>query len=184
MSEILSKGAYAIRLGKMPSAVSNWIARGKLTGAALTADGRIVVEEADRQLGLSVDPGRGRPSISDLVSPPALRAIDRDEPQSLAQVRLQRETLALEAQQRAAATERGELMRVDEASRAWAAELEDLLLATEQFVVDLPAKLGEPTREAVDVARREWREFRRRRAEQMSAPAAVGDPRQGNGHAA
>lgn len=168
MSEIISKGAFAIRVGKMPSAVSNWIARGKLGGAALTADGRVVVDEALRQLGLSVDSGRGRPSTGDLIPAPALP--ERDEPRSLAKVRLERETLQLEAQQRAAAIERGELVRADEVSRRWSAELDELLLSIEQFVVDLPGKLG-LGRDAVDIARREWREFRRRRAEQASAAA-------------
>lgn len=173
--EILSKGQFAIRCGKMPSAVSNWIARGKIAGAALTADGRIVVDEALRQLGQTVDPGNGRPSIADLASPPPPTAFSRADPvESLAKVRLARETLALEAQQRAAAIERGELMRVDEASRAWAAELEDLLLATEQFIIDLPAKFG-LGREAAETARHAWREFRRRRVEQL-AEGKAGDP--------
>lgn len=177
MSEVISKGAFAIRLGKMPSAVSNWIARGKLAGAALTADGRISVEEALRQLRLNVDPGIGRPSTGDLstaampAAPPAAPEMSSSEPagqQTLAQLRLARERLSLEAQERAAAIERGELVRAAEASRAWAAELEDLVIAVEQFVIDLPTKLG-LGREAVDTARREWREFRRRRAEQASA---------------
>ena len=160
--EVLSKGAYAIARGKMPSWLSNNLARGKLTADALTSDGRILVEEADRQLGLAIDPGRGRPAAAPLaVNDPAT---------SLAEVRLQRERLNLEAQERNAAIERGELVRVDEVTRAWAKEIEDLLLSIEQFMVDLPGKFG-LGRDAIDIARREWREFRARRAEQAASLA-------------
>lgn len=163
MSEAISKSAYAIRHGVAPSAVSNWIARRKLSGAALTADGRIVVEEADRQLDLTIDPARGRPS-----PPPRGRGDDGKD--TLAALRIERETLALEAGRRAAALDAGELVNAAAAAKAWATELDDLLAAVELFVTDLPPKLG-LGREAVDLVRREWRDFRRRRAQQAEAAA-------------
>lgn len=174
-SETVSKGAFAIMLGRMPSAVSNWIARGKIWGPAITADGKIVVDEALRQLGLTIDPGRGRPDLAKPPIPAPPPAPDED-PDTLAQVRLAREKLALEAQQRAAAIERGELVRAEEVSRLWASELGDLILAVEQWAVDLPAKLG-LGRDAVDLVRREFREFRARRAEQAAAATAAEDDR-------
>ena len=175
MAELISKSAFAVRRGVAASAVSNWIARGKLTGAALTADGDINVEEAERQLGQTVDPGRGAPRPA--PSPEPTRAAIPSEPTdaaaaSLAAIRLRSEGLKLEAQERQAGLERGELARVDEMKRAWAAELDDLLAATEWFVTELPIKLG-LGRDGVDAARREWREFRRRRADQAEATRAA-----------
>jgi len=171
MPEILSKSAFAVRRGVGTGAVSNWIARGKLSGAALTADGQIAVEEAERQLAATIDPGRGAP-----VPPPAPRGGTTpeadDQAASLARVRLRSETLKLEAQERQAAVERGEYVRAEEAGRLWAAELADLLAAIELFVLELPVKLGQG-RDGVDIARREWREFRRRRAEQAEVGHAA-----------
>lgn len=171
MSEIVTKSEFAKRVGKLPSAVSNWIARGKLSGSALTADGRIVVDEALRQLDMTVDPGRGAP-------PPAMRpAADaaQPEPGSLAALRIRRETLAIEQAERQAAIERGELVQSDAVARQWSGELEELLAAVELLFIELPAKLGLGTREAVETARREWREFRRRRAEAARAAQGARD---------
>ncbi len=231
MPLVMSKSAFAARCGVATSAVSNWISRGKLSGTALTADGQIAVEEAERQLAQSIDPGRGAPrlgwagdgvgaaaagpmtvpaavagdtpagsaaaaaaassvagaaasSVAAAASPvapvgpvavaavapagPLLAAEAADAQATLANLRLRRETLALEEQERKAALDRGELARVDDMTRLWAAELEDLLAAVELFVLELPVKLGQG-REGVDTARREWREFRRRRAEQSEA---------------
>src|SRR5437763_15484817 len=41
MAETLSKADLAVRLGVKPSAVSNYIARGKLTAPALRSDGTV-----------------------------------------------------------------------------------------------------------------------------------------------
>lgn len=166
MPDVISKSAFAVRRGVAPSAVANWIARGKLTGAALTADGQINVEEAERQLGETIDPGRG----SHAATPRQEAGNDTAAP--LAKVRLAREELALAEAQRKAAVEAGELVRADEAKRAWAKELDDLVSAVELFVTELPIKLG-LGREAVDIARREWREFRRRRADQAETARAA-----------
>jgi hypothetical protein len=54
---LLSKSEYARARQVKACAVSNWIRRGKLSGAALV-DGRIDSEAADQQLGLTVDPVR------------------------------------------------------------------------------------------------------------------------------
>lgn len=167
MPDVISKSAYAARRGVATSAVSNWIARGKLTGAALTADGQINAEEADRQLGQTVDPGRG----AQAATPRPAAAAD-PVVASLADVRLQREQLSLDQARRQAAIDAGELVRADDAKRAWAKELDDLISAVELFVTELPTKLG-LGREAVEQARREWREFRRRRADQAEAPRAA-----------
>ena len=61
MSEVVTRGEFAARAGRSPSAVNRWVERGQLSGAALTADGRIVVDEAEAQLARSLNPWRGRP---------------------------------------------------------------------------------------------------------------------------
>jgi hypothetical protein len=171
MTDAISKSAFAAHRGVGTSAVSNWIARGQLAGAALTEDGQINVEEADRQLGVAVDPGRGAPAAG--ASASRGQGQEDDTAATLAQIRLRKETLALEQQERSAALDRGELMRVDDARRAWASELDDLVAATELFVVELPVKLGLTGRESVEIARREWRAFRARRAEQADHDRAA-----------
>ena len=175
MPDVMTKSAFAAHRGVMTSAVSNWIARGKLSGPALTADGRIAVEEAERQLGRTVDPGRGAPPAPTATPRPVAGTEANEQVEQLADLRLRSEKLKLEKQERAAEEEklaaaqrRGELMHVDEARRIWAAELDELLAAVEVFVVELPTALG-LGRDAVDTARRAWRDFRRRRSEQAEA---------------
>ena len=71
MAETLSKADLAVRLGVKPSAVSNYIARGKLTAPALRSDGTVDVALALRQLGKSLDlalsTGRGAPAAAAIV---------------------------------------------------------------------------------------------------------------------
>jgi len=55
MLEIMTKIQFARHVGVKRSTVSSWIARRKLSGAALTADGRILVDEATRQLASRLD---------------------------------------------------------------------------------------------------------------------------------
>ena len=56
MIEVISRGEFAARAGRSPSAVNRWVERGQLSGAALTADGRIVVDEAEAQLARDPQP--------------------------------------------------------------------------------------------------------------------------------
>lgn len=60
---ITSKSTFARHRGVSRQSVSKMIAAGRIGGAALTPDGRIVVAEADRQLG---------PVTSSEDAPPAL----------------------------------------------------------------------------------------------------------------
>lgn len=153
-----------MRVGRQPSAVSKWLARGQLTGEAVTADGRINVAEADRQLGIVLDPGRGRPPEQDLLPRPP------GDDATLAQLRIRKERLVVEARERAAAIERGELVRAADVALVWAKELDNLLSAIDLFIAELPAKLGLGLgRDAVTAARREWSEFRQRRAAQIDS---------------
>lgn len=184
MATVETKSEFAARIGKLPSAVSNYISRGKLTGLALTADGRINVEEALQQLGANVDPGRGNPAHlfaaagdaavlpqqPELPVAPAAAAHKPVDPvaAALGDIRLRRAQLDLDDAERKAAVDRDELIPAVEARRQWTAQLEDLIASMEMFVLDLPTKLG-LDRDGALAVREEWRRFRERQADQAAA---------------
>jgi hypothetical protein len=61
MLGLVSKSEYARLRGRAPSAVSNWIAEGKLKPPALVGSGpraKVDVAQADRQLGALLDLGQ------------------------------------------------------------------------------------------------------------------------------
>lgn len=61
MKTIVTKGEFAAMKGRGPSAVSNWIADGKISPAALVGTGvraRIWVEQAERDLARNLDPSQ------------------------------------------------------------------------------------------------------------------------------
>lgn len=61
MKTIVTKCEFAAMKGRKPSALSNWIADGKITAAALVGSGvraRIWVEQAERDLARSLDPSQ------------------------------------------------------------------------------------------------------------------------------
>jgi hypothetical protein len=71
LKTVVTKAAYAALKGRTPSAVSNWIAAGKITAAALIGEGNracIWVERADAELARTLDPaqqaGQARPVTS------------------------------------------------------------------------------------------------------------------------
>jgi hypothetical protein len=102
-AEIISKSAYAERLGVAPSAISNYVARGKLTAPALRHDGMIDVALADAQLGLNLDLIRsaGRGARPEMISGPSPEdaALDRGAARSLLRARAAvAEAAALKAQ--------------------------------------------------------------------------------------
>ncbi|MFG1262350.1 hypothetical protein [Xanthobacter aminoxidans] len=61
MKTIITKGEFAKLKGRAPSAISNWIADGRITAAALVGSGvraRIWVEQAERDLARNLDPSQ------------------------------------------------------------------------------------------------------------------------------
>lgn len=61
MKTIITKGEFAKLKGRAPSAISNWIADGRITPAALVGSGvraRIWVEQAERDLARNLDPSQ------------------------------------------------------------------------------------------------------------------------------
>ncbi len=76
---ILTKTDYAAYRGVTPAALSQWLSKGRLSGAAIVGQGRnarINVQVADQQLMHTLDLGQqfargGQPDTSRLASPPA-----------------------------------------------------------------------------------------------------------------
>ena len=159
---LVSKGKFAEMVGRTPAAVSQWIAGGKLSGAALVGEGRFAqvnVEVALQQLGITLDLGQQLAQSAPILSgatipapaaapasaepslfsqpqqlPPAPVPVDDDQRRLLA-ARADREELA-RAKDIAAAKERdGEWMVTAEAEEAWSAQLARIVQAMESWLV-------------------------------------------------
>jgi hypothetical protein len=114
MATIVTKREYARMKQRCPSAISNWIAAGRLTPAALIGSGmraRIWVEQADRDLARRLDPGQQdaqeHPIVADASSSLSngssggLEVVDEVRQARLDQLRLQNQKLAEDAALRA-----------------------------------------------------------------------------------
>lgn len=143
-SEIVTKGEFAQLVKRAPSAVSNWIAAGKLSGAALEGEGRsarIVVPEALRQLGMRLDVGQqlaqARPVTSGGASakaPPEFRAAVGDAQERLATAKAEREELALERERAEAKARDGAWLPKMQARAEFAAALHQVIRTTEVWL--------------------------------------------------
>jgi transposase len=167
MPLLLSKSAFAARRGVGSSTISNWIARGRLTGAALTADGQINVEEAERQLGSTLDLSRSEGAIAVHREENAPRSEGADGPASLREKLL---ALELERKRRTMAAEQGVYIRADQVEAQMGRTLAQLIAAIENWIPDLVAELGGGAEELA-TARRSWRHFRERQADDADARA-------------
>lgn len=190
MNDVVSKGEFAAMVQRGPSAVSNWIADGKLGGPALVGEGRrqrIRVDAALQQLGLSLDTGQqmaqarpllGRPTAS--AAPPAgtVPLGEVDELQ-LRQARAKTEIAEATARKgrEDADLRRGRYMLADEARAELARRLSGLLAGVETFHRDVARKIAEQTgaseNEVRAVIRGEFRVWRERRAAQAEAQRAA-----------
>jgi hypothetical protein len=182
---LLSKSEYARARLVKPCVVSNWIRRGKLSGAALV-DGRIDSEAADRQLALTVDPvlqasrPRGRPQTQPAASP-----IDFSAAADLLRARA---TMAGVQAQRAwieLQREKGRYTLTEEAQAKCAKMLSEFLLSVEQSLTDLAETLRLGNDGAVEL-RRWWRRqrvdaARANREKATTQPQFIEDPDFGRG---
>ncbi|HEY2539123.1 MAG TPA: hypothetical protein VGI28_06440 [Stellaceae bacterium] len=145
---VLSKSSFAVRRGVTKSAVSRWLRYGFISGAALTADGKmIVVAEAEAQLAARIDPGRGRPPRAQYMSASPLPALAR----CAAAVAAEEQLVAIEH-------------RLADAERRLTAAIEfgdELMDELDRWLDELPAKLGLGP-DMVEILCRERGEFRRR----------------------
>lgn len=194
MNDVVSKGEFAAMVQRGPSAVSNWIADGKLGGPALVGEGRrqkIRVDAALQQLGLTLDTGQqmaqarpllqfggGRPTAS--AAPPAgVVPLGEVDELQLRQARAKTEIAEATARKgrEDADLRRGRYMLADEARAELARRLSGLLAGVETFHRDVARKIAEQTgvseNEVRAVIRSEFRIWRERRAAQAEAQRAA-----------
>jgi len=142
MKTIITKGEFARRKSRTPSAISNWIAEGKITPAALIGQGnraRIWVEQAEQDLAQSLDVSQqmaqetpvlaAKPDASDGEGPTAddhlvrerrARALKAEADAGLSQLRQAREA--------------GRWIETHEAQRQWGRELAKIVGELETFL--------------------------------------------------
>lgn len=194
----MSKSAYAKYRGRGPSAVSNWIATGRLTDDAFDGPGRnalVIVEIADRQLAENLDPGQQAGNGAGLAAqlpsgtgapdtpaaspaPQQLPSANNHQARILESKAEQQEIETARARRRFLA-EQGVYTKAEDASRAWARELADLLgqieLALPEIAERMAVQLGCDKREATLLIKREWRGLRERLAQQARRRASGQD---------
>lgn len=186
---IVTKGDYAVMKGRARSAISNWIADGKISRDALVGDGvraKIWVERADADLNRNLDPSQqvaqDRPvgSSSDPGMPPAPEDDD---------IRRRRKADADRAEQEAALsrlkTEREAKRWIDaaEARQAWGRELSELMINIETFVVSVLPRVvadefGLTPGQVAAITRKAWHARRSQEADAAAQRAAEADGRQ------
>lgn len=142
MRTIVTKGEFAKLKGRAPSAVSNWIAEGKLSPAALIGTGnkaRIWVEQADRDLLASLDASQQErqaapvtvsvPAVTASAAVPGLENIERKR-----KADADAAELAAEERRRRLMADSGRWIEAAEARRVWTQELARVVADMEIFV--------------------------------------------------
>ncbi len=149
---IITKGEYAQLKGRAPSCVSNWIAEGKITPAALVGTGtraKIWVERADADLEERLDPGQqvaqprsafasGSASPSD--TSPKASAVDDDFVRGERKARAAKAAIEARLAQLNLERESGRWIETDKAQRAWRQELSQLIDEFETFLASTLAR--------------------------------------------
>ena len=187
---VMTKSGYAVHRGVKPAAVTNWIARKRLTSPALREDGKVDVALADQQLDAKVDrtlsaSAKRRVTTKPKAAPrqPASTVPAPRDPalvaQEAAQARLL-EARALSAmvdaerKRRELEAERGRYLIAEDAKAAWGRALSEFLLQVERSLPDLAITLG------IDatgrVALRRWWRNRRVVAAETNRLAAAAAP--------
>lgn len=164
MKTIVTKADYAALKKRTPSAISNWIADGKITKAALVGDGvraKVWVEQADADLLRSLDPAQQSAQIAPvaassplpleqglspgpLTSPRAAASSDDEDLRRRRKADADRAEHEAEAARRKLAVEEGRWVDAAEAAKVWGRELSTLLSKTETFLfTHLPRDLAD-----------------------------------------
>lgn len=182
--EVISKGEFAARLGRSAGAISQWIAAGKLSGAALVGEGRrakINVTAAMAQLGAGLDLGQQLAQPRPVIAANGVRrGAAADAPARLLAARADREEIALVLDRAKAEAAAGRWVDAAEVEAAWAAEMTALINATETWLVSDAAAAsitaaagGAGLREVATMLRRGYRDLRARLAEQAAGRDAA-----------
>lgn len=200
MSEVVSKQDFAKLVGVNKSAVSNWIARGHLSGAALVGKGlraRIDVEAAKEQLRDNLDPSQiGGTQTAKLDEPVPVKASAAPTPSAsiptsgrtieshIKVARLRQLNLSNEKAKLEAAVVAGKYVSADDARQS-AGRIAGQLMATfESAIVEfsnsIAAQSDLSSRDAARLLKGVWRAIRQReakvvRAEVQGMPAVVND---------
>lgn len=163
MQTIVTKGEYAALKGRAPSAISNWIAEGKISPEALIGTGvraKIWVERADADLARSLDPAQqsaqdrpvglaaapmpASPQPSS-PSPPYPITVDGDDDlRRRRKADADRAEFEAEQARRKLAVDAGRWIEASAAAKAFAQQLAKLISDTETFLTgDLARQLGD-----------------------------------------
>jgi hypothetical protein len=165
---VVSKGEFAKRKQRGPSAVSNWIAAGQITKASLIGEGhraKIWVEQAERDLAASLDPSQQVIQVAPILAqaqaplpdlplvpsgevPPAAPSAIRPTVMTDREMDLARRTkadadraeLELEITRRKMAADEGRYVEAAEVARIHGRELAKLLSETETFLFSTMAR--------------------------------------------
>lgn len=169
----VTKSTYAKMRNRAPSAVSNWIADGKLKAPALVEDDGaelVDVELADAMLAAELDP-RQQAAPDDPDNRRFVKArADRMEAEAEGLVRRRQE-------------ETGKWLEAEAARRAFGREIAAAITETEAWLMPtaeiLAAEIGAERKAVLVILRREWRAFRARQAQakrgEQPAPAIAAE---------
>ena len=152
----MSKTEFAERVGVSAATVRQWVGRAKLSGAAVTASGRIRVDEAERQLAARLDPRRGRPR-------------NATKPGSFAErlqlQRIEEGAIRLRRARRAELAERGRYTLTEGVRREYARGFRQLVDAVESWLLYEVPNLLSLSADDRATLRTAWHRFRTREAE-------------------
>lgn len=179
MDQTLTKAEFAARRGVDPSAVSHWIRDGKLTSSALVGQGRsarVLVAEAERQLGGSLDLGQRLAQQSVRPTAGSTPPEENDgHAARYAKARADSAELEAERSRRRLQAEQGAYMETQAATDAWSKEMAAMLQAIDQWWPDLArsiSALGAVDEKRLTVEmKRAWRAFRQQRADLAKSAA-------------
>lgn len=158
LQTLVSKARFAELKGRTPSAISNWIAEGKISREALIGPGiraRIWLERADEDLARSLDPaqqaaqprpimpeaqparepGQARPEASSTT--PLLGIVD--DLQRRRKADADKAEHDAEAARRKLAQDEGRWIEVVEATKVWGRQLSRVITDTETFLTTTAA---------------------------------------------
>lgn len=205
MKTIITKGEFAKLKGRAPSAISNWIADGRITAAALVGSGvraRIWVEQAERDLARNLDPsqqiaqdrpvsmtapaGGGAPEApaAPLPAPAEDEDLRRRRRADAESAEHQAELLRMKREREA-----GRWVEAADAQKRFSAELVKFVTEVETWAAQklartLAEKHGLDWRTLSADVRASWREFRGEKADAAGAPHDGRDDGDGEGGAA
>jgi hypothetical protein len=171
-SETLSKGAFALEIGKSAARVSQYIKAGKISGAALTPDGRVVVAIAKQQLRARLDPSQrlANGGVHDDEDDDVGRG---SADQRYLDAKAEEKELEVERRRRQLKTDSGAWLDADEAKRAFARELAAVFTDIDAELTAigdaLAGKFGLEARALTLALRAEFNAFRARQANKKRA---------------